>query len=53
MSPAEYDKTCPMCAAQGEAVRATTAQPEVVLVDLRCTKCAHTWRVTLNRRTGG
>jgi len=51
MPPVEYDKTCPKCAAPGEAVRATTGQPDIVLVDLRCTKCAHTWRITLSRRT--
>jgi hypothetical protein len=46
-----YDKTCPKCAALGEAIKATTGQPDVILVDLRCTQCAHTWTVTLTRNT--
>jgi uncharacterized Zn finger protein len=51
MSGAHYDKTCPKCAAPGEAVKATTGQRAQVIVDLRCAQCGHNWAVTITSRT--
>jgi len=45
----QFDKTCPKCAATAEAVKATTGQAGIVVVDLRC-PCGHTWAVTLTSR---
>jgi len=46
----QYDKSCPKCAAPGEAVKATTGPRDVVVVDLRCSQCGHTWTVNLTSR---
>jgi hypothetical protein len=46
------DKTCPKCAEQGDVVRATAAQRDVIVVDLRCGKCQHKWSVSLANHRG-
>ena len=44
-----YPRTCPKCGSEGEAVKATTAKGDSVVVDLKCGACAHLWSVTLQR----
>jgi uncharacterized Zn finger protein len=51
MPLSQVNKTCPKCAAQGEAVKATTGQSALVVVDLRCSTCGHVWAINLTSKT--